>query len=202
MARSTKRYRKKATQSRRKQSRRKQSRRIQSRQRVGKKTRTRRHRMQRGSMQRGSMQRGGQLPFAAYNAADKNPSGNYYELSPYGSPSGLPFPPIMSNGQFGGRGKGKGKKSLGRRRRHMQQGGSFISDMIPQEILNGVRAGISSISNLVDNYTGDIPPADRMVYPTQQPLVPKIDSKIYTPPDILKMHTDAGNEVNRMTNSL
>ena len=190
MARSTKRYRKKATQSRRKQSRR-----IQSRQRVGKKTRTRRHRMQRGSMQRG-----GQLPFAAYNAADKNPSGNYYELSPYGSPSGLPFPPVMSNGQFGGR--GKGKKSLGRRRRHMQQGGSFISDMIPQEILNGVRAGISSISNLVDNYTGHIPPADRMVYPTQQPLVPKIDSKIYTPPDILKMHTDAGNEVNRMTNSL
>ena len=194
MARSTKRYRKKATQSRRKQSRCKQS-----RQRVGKKTRTRRRRMQRRVMQRG-----GQLPFAAYNAADKNPSGNYYELSPYGSPSGLPFPPVMSNGQFGGRGKGKGKgkKSLGRRRRHMQQGGSFISDMIPQEILNGVRAGISSISNLVDNYTGHIPPADRMVYPTQQPLVPKIDSKIYTPPDILKMHTDAGNEVNRMTNSL
>ena len=186
MARSTKRYRKKATQSRRKQSRRKQS-----RQRQGKKTRTRRRRMQRGG--------GGQLPFAAYNAADKNPSGNYFELSPYGSPSGLPFPPVMSNGQFGGRGKSKGKKS---RRRHMQQGGSFISDMIPQEILNGVRAGISSISNLVDNYTGHIPPADRMVYPTQQPLVPKIDSKIYTPPDILKMHTDAGNEVNSMTNSL
>ena len=197
MARSTKR--KKATQSRRKQSRR-----IQSRQRQGKKTRTRRRRMQRGGMQRGGMQRGGmqrggQLPFAAYNAADKNPSGNYYELSPYGSPSGLPFPPVMSNGQLGGRGKSKGKKS---RRRHMQQGGSFISDMIPQEILNGVRSGISSISNLVDNYTGHIPPADRMVYPTQQPLVPKIDSKIYTPPDILKMHTDAGNEVNSMTNSL
>lgn len=186
MARSTKRYRKKSKQSRR---------------RVGKKTRTRRHRR---------MQRGGgncQLPFAAYNAADKFPSGNYYELSRYGVPSGLPYAPVMSNGQFGqtgGRGKGKKSRSRGRRhgRGHMQQGGSFFSTLIPQDILNGVRAGISSVSNLVDNYTGRISPADRMVYPTQQPLIPKVDTKINTPPDILRMHTEAGNEVSGMTNNL
>jgi hypothetical protein len=142
--------------------------------------------------------------YAGYNAADINPSGNYYELSKYGVPSGRLFPPVMSNPsipiQLGGR--RKGTKGRGRGRKHAQRGGSFFSTMLPQDLVNAARSSVSSVLNLGDKFSGQLSPASRMVYPTQQPLVPQVATNINTPPDILQMHTQAGIDVSNMGGDL
>jgi hypothetical protein len=115
--------------------------------------------------------RGGQAPATfiggPYNAGDRNPNGNFLPLSqPYGITSGFPIPPVNSNPQFLNGGGKKGRKTK-------QRGGgisSFISSILPEDVVNLGRYVTSSAGNLMDKYNGLIPTASSQVYPTQQPL--------------------------------
>jgi len=140
---------------------------------------------------RKQQQQGGYNPFIgdAYKAVDATPYGNYLEQSNMGIPSGLPVPPVPSNGMFGG-GKGKGK---GNKKKYRQGGGSFLSTMVPENILNVGRAIPSAIGSAFDSFNGVISSPSSMVYPTQQPLVQDVQrGVVFNPPDILKMHNTAG----------
>jgi len=145
-----------------------------------------------GRRRKQQQQQGGYNPFIgdAYKAVDATPYGNYLEQSNMGIPSGLPVPPVPSNGMFGGgKGKGKGKGN----KKYRQGGGSFLSTMVPENILNVGRAIPSAIGSAVDSFNGVISSPSSMVYPTQQPLVQDIQrGVVFNPPDILKMHNTAG----------
>lgn len=103
-----------------------------------------------------------------YNAGDLRPTGNFLPLSQTnGVPSGLPVPPAPSNPQFlqGGR-RRKGKKAN-------QRGGgisSFLSTILPDDVVNMGRYVTAGAGNLMDKYNGLIPTASSQVYPTQQKL--------------------------------
>jgi hypothetical protein len=107
-----------------------------------------------------------------YNAAQLNPQGNFLPLSqPYGVPSGLPVPPVSTSPQLvgGGRKYKKGGKK--------QRGGglsdsisTFVSNIVPEDLMNVGRYIPSAAGNLMDRFNGLTPSASSHVYPTQQPL--------------------------------
>jgi len=93
--------------------------------------------------------------------------GNFYIPSKVGVPSGG-FDPARPAPAFysGGKGKGKGK--------HSQKGGgvsSFISGILPDEIVNFGRFIPSSLGHLADRFQGVVSSPSSLVYPTQQPHV-------------------------------
>ena len=134
-------------------------------------THKRRNTNKRSHSKRRHVMRGGQAPAtfigSPYNAGDRIPNGNFLPLSqPYGITAGFPIPPVNSNPQFL---KGGGKKG----RKTKQRGGgisSFISSILPDDVVNLGRYVTSSAGNLMDKYNGLIPTASSQVYPTQQPL--------------------------------
>ena len=110
-------------------------------------------------------------PGGAYFAGSPAPypSGTHHRLSPVGVPSGALDPPVPG-GQFGGRREGmqSGK---------MRGGGlsSFISTILPDEIVNIGRSVPAAVGHMADKFNGVISSGSSQVYPTQQP-------NIYQPP--------------------
>ena len=109
-------------------------------------------------------------PGGAYFAGSPAPfpSGTHYRLSPVGVPSGALDPPVPG-GQFGGRRRGRGKG--------MRGGGlsSFVSTILPDEIVNIGRSLPAAVGHMADKFNGVISSGSSQVYPTQQP-------NIYQPP--------------------
>lgn len=109
-------------------------------------------------------------PGGAYFAGSPAPfpSGTHYRLSPVGVPSGALDPPVPG-GQFGGRRRSRGKG--------MRGGGlsSFVSTILPDEIVNIGRSLPAAVGHMADKFNGVISSGSSQVYPTQQP-------NIYQPP--------------------
>ena len=109
-------------------------------------------------------------PGGAYFAGSPAPfpSGTHYRLSPVGVPSGALDPPV-SGGHIGGGRRGRGKG--------MRGGGlsSFVSTILPDEIVNIGRSLPAAVGHMADKFNGVISSGSSQVYPTQQP-------NIYQPP--------------------
>ena len=140
--------------------------------------RTKRMRSKRKTMRRTRrIMRGGDYhaaptptPGGAYFAGSPAPfpSGTHYRLSPVGVPSGALDPPVPE-GHIGGGGRRRGKG--------MRGGGlsSFISTILPDEIVNIGRSVPAAVGHMADKFNGVISSGSSQVYPTQQP-------NIYQPP--------------------
>lgn len=151
---------------------------------------------------------GNNSPFigAAYSSSGPNvPAANYYEPSPIGIPSGSPVPlpsnpaytnvfttpaPSMNLIQNGGRRKRKG----------MQRGGSFLSSVMPTDILNMTRSVPAAFSRFVNGWAGENSLASNYVYPTDQPLArgETINGMALSPPDIMNIYKNADSLVSRI----
>ena len=112
----------------------------------------------------------------SYNAANTNmPSGNHYAYN-----TNVKAAPIPSNhiAQIGGRKhkcKCKGKcKCKNKNKRFVQRGGgisSFISNILPEELVNIGRSVPAAFGHLADKFNGELSHPSSRVYPTQQPHV-------------------------------
>jgi len=117
------------------------------------------------------------------------PSGTYLPVSNIGVPAGS-FDPAVRAGPYPVQGQAGGKRRriqsghmrsghmrsghMNRmQRRHMHGGGlsSFISSILPDEIVNIGRSVPSSLGHLADKFNGTISSPSSLVYPTQQPHV-------------------------------
>jgi len=108
----------------------------------------------------------------SYNAGVAGqPGGNHYAYN-----TNVKAAPMPSNpqAQIGGRRrkcKCKGKCKCNRRG---QRGGgfsSFVSTVLPEELVNVGRAIPSALGHLADKFNGDLSHPSSLVYPTQQPHV-------------------------------
>ena len=145
-----------------------------------------------------------------YNAADLHPKGNMYaynsnvEQWPDQSNSILNGPMFNMNG---GRKRkySKGKKSKRKSKKYMktygkkQRGGGlseFVTALLPQEIVTIGRSIPAGFGHMYDRFNGATPSASSMVYPTNQPLVPKVAIENITPPaDIVGIYNQKNNFV-------
>lgn len=103
------------------------------------------------------------------------PGGTYLPVSSVGVPAGA-FDPAVPEGPYPVQGQAGGKHHLGKRSGHMKRmhgGGlsSFISSILPDEIVNIGRSVPSSLGHLADKFNGTISSPSSLVYPTQQPHV-------------------------------
>ena len=124
-----------------------------------------------------------------YIATDRIPNGNFLPQSLNGVPSGLPVPPRQSGLQFGGRNNKKNNNKN-------QRGGgisSFISSILPDEVVNFGRYIPAAAGNLMDRYNGLETLPSSSVYPTEQPLVQKLiqTNNSISPPNINAAYTQA-----------
>ncbi len=144
-----------------------------------------------------------------YNAADLHPKGNMYAYNPnvqqWPDQSNSIFNSPMFNMNGGRKRKySKGKKSKGKSKKYgkKQRGGGFsefITTLVPQEIVTMSRAIPASIGHMYDRFNGATPSASSMVYPTNQPLVPKIQIENITPPaDIVGIYNQKNNLVSKI----
>ena len=161
-----------------------------------------------------------------YNAADLNPKGNLYAYNPnveqWPDQSNAIFdgPMFKMNGGRKRRNskgkKSKGKKSKGKKTKYgktkygktkyfktqyvkKQRGGGFtefITALVPEEIVTMTRALPAGVGHMYDRFNGATPAASSMVYPTNQPLVPKIAiENITAPADIVGIYNQKNNLV-------
>ncbi len=125
------------------------------------------------------------------------PGGTYLPVSNLGVPAGS-FDPAIPEGPYPVQGQAGGKRMRSghmrsrhmrsghmrsghmrsghmkrMQRRHMHGGGlsSFISSILPDEIVNIGRSVPSSLGHLADKFNGTISSPSSLVYPTQQPHV-------------------------------
>jgi len=120
---------------------------------------------------------------APYNVGESLPGGNYLPIN-----LNVVDPPVQSNSQFGG-----GKRKKGRKR---QTGGgisSFISSILPDEMVNIGRAFPAGIGHMIDTFNGEISPHSSHVFPTQQPHVTDINQTTTISPVNLKQIYDSAN---------
>ena len=121
---------------------------------------------------------------APYNAGVAGlPTGNHLPIN-----HNVIDPPFPSNSQFGGKGKGKGKKG--------QSGGgvsSFISGILPDELVNIGRSVPAAVGHIADKFNGEISTPSSHVFPTQQPHVTDIDRNTIISPVNMKQIYDAAN---------
>ena len=120
-----------------------------------------------------------------YNAAGSGtPSGNHLTFN-----ENVKAPPMPSNPQTGGH----------KRRTKIQKGGgvsSFISSILPAEVTNIGRSVPAAVGHFSDKFNGVISSPSSMVYPTQQPLVGKVDATtIFKPVDLQSVYQSANNAV-------
>ncbi len=141
-----------------------------------------------------------------YNAGDLNPKGNMYaynyNVEQWPDQSNAVFNGPMFNMNGGRKYSGKRKRSRGKRSRGKKQRGGgftqFVTALLPQEIVTMGRALPASVGHMYDRFNGATPSASSMVYPTNQPLVPKVAIENITPPsDIIKIYNDKNNLVSR-----
>jgi hypothetical protein len=165
-------------------------------------------------------------PGGAYFAgsSDKLPSGTHYSPSAVGIPAGG-FDPAIRGGAWptqaaGGKnrrmrmqsmlnmnrsmsrsGRSMGmSRSMGRSR-SMHGGGvsSFVSSILPDEIVNIGRSIPASLGHMVDKFNGTISMPSSLVYPTQQPHVYQGSGSTAAPQmppiDIMKAFTTANSSV-------
>ena len=115
----------------------------------------------------------------SYNAGVAGlPSGNHYAYN-----SNVKAAPIPSNhiAQIGGRNykcncKNKGKNKSKHihhylKKQHGGNVGSFISKILPEEIVNVGRSVPAAFGHLADKFNGELSHPSSMVYPTDQPYV-------------------------------
>jgi hypothetical protein len=118
----------------------------------------------------------------SYNAGDPGvPSGNHYAYNTNVKAAPMPSNPQAQLQLGGGRRKCrcKGKCKCKNKNRHKnnhrsQRGGgisSFISTILPEELVNMGRSVPSALGHLADKFNGDLSHPSSMVYPTQQPHV-------------------------------
>ena len=120
----------------------------------------------------------------SYNAGVAGlPSGNHYAYNTNVKAAPMPSNP-QAHLQLGGgrrkcRCKGKCKcknknKNKNKDKHRSQRGGgisSFISTILPEELVNMGRSVPSAFGHLADKFNGDLSHPSSMVYPTQQPHV-------------------------------
>ena len=166
-------------------------------------------------------------PGGAYFAgsSDKLPSGTHYSPSAVGIPAGG-FDPAIRGGAWptqaaGGksmqsrsrrmqsmlnmnRSMSRSGRSMSRsmgRSRSMHGGGvsSFVSSILPDEIVNIGRSIPASLGHMVDKFNGTISMPSSLVYPTQQPHVYQGSGSTTAPQmppiDIMKAFTTANSSV-------
>ena len=119
-------------------------------------------------------------------------------------------PPVSSNSQFGGNGKGNGKrkgksngksnsKINGKGIKNKQRGGgvsSFISGILPDEIVNIGRSVPAAFGHMSDKFNGVISLPSSHVYPTQQQHVIELDrNQVISPVNIKEIYDAANAEV-------
>ena len=128
---------------------------------------------------------------APYNVGAAGlPTGNHLPLN-----ANVIDPPIPSNSQFGGKGKGKGR---GKGRGKQRGGGmsSFISGILPNELVNIGRSMPAAVGHLADKFNGEIPSHSSHVFPTQQPHVIDIDRNVsISPVNMNEIYNAANAEV-------
>jgi hypothetical protein len=161
---------------------------------------TRRSRLMRRSRQmRGG--NGAPSPFVGspYNAGSSGlPSGNY---NPYNfnviarpEPSNPLFEGSAVSHQLGG-----GKKNKYRNRQKGGDVGSFLSSLVPDDILNITRSVPAAVGHMYDKFNGVTSMPSTMVYPTEQPLIPDVAiDRMMRPPDISKMYNNNNNMISRL----
>lgn len=159
-------------------------------------------------------------PGGAYFAgsSDKLPHGTHYSPSAVGIPSGG-FDPAIRAGAWpkqaaGGKNRrmrmqsmlnmNRSMSRIGRsmgRSRSMHGGGvsSFVSSILPDEIVNIGRSIPASLGHMVDKFNGTISMPSSLVYPTQQPHVYQGSGSTAAPQmppiDIMKAFTTANSSV-------
>jgi hypothetical protein len=155
---------------------------------------TRRSRRMRGG-------NGAPSPFVGspYNAGSSGlPSGNYHSYN-----SNVIARPESSNPQFEGSAVshqlGGGKKYKYRNRQKGGDVGSFLSSLVPNDILNITRSVPAAIGHMYDKFDGVTSMPSTMVYPTEQPLIPDVAiDRMMRPPDISRMYNDNNNMISRL----
>ena len=156
-------------------------------------------------------------PGGAYFAgsSDKLPSGTHYSPSAVGIPAGGFDPAIRAGAWPKQAAGGKNRRmrmqsmlnmnrsmsrSMGRSR-SMHGGGvsSFVSSILPDEIVNIGRSIPASLGHMVDKFNGTISMPSSLVYPTQQPHVYQGSGSTAAPQmppiDIMKAFTTANSSV-------
>ena len=133
---------------------------------------------------------GGNAPLmgSPYNAADLHPQGNYHAYN-----TKVEAWPQQSNAIAGGRGR-KGKRRL-----HGGGFSTFVTALLPEEVVNIGRSVPAAAGHMYDKFNGSLSPASTHVYPTQQPLIPQaLSEQLMKPPDIMKMYTSNNNLVSKL----
>jgi hypothetical protein len=83
----------------------------------------------------------------------------------------------------------------------MRGGGlsSIVSSIVPDEIVNFGRAIPAAAGHFMDKFNGNISSASSMVYPTQQPLIPQVNSgNAISPPDLKNIYNIANRAVSEI----
>jgi hypothetical protein len=127
----------------------------------------------------------------SYNVAA--PGGNHYAYN-----MNVKALPIDSNAPFD-KGQQGGKKQKNKNKKNKQRGGgvsSFISGILPDEIMNIGRSVPAAVGHFADRFNGVISTPSSMVYPTQQPLVPNVNAtNVLNPVDIQRIYNNANASV-------
>jgi len=88
-----------------------------------------------------------------------------YPVSKYGVPTGLPEPPIQSNGP-----NGNGYYTGGKRRFKRHYGGGNMSTLLPQPLVNMGRMASGKIYETINGINGNVNPAYLDPMPYDQPI--------------------------------
>ena len=121
------------------------------------------------------------------------PSGNHYSYN-----TKVNAWPESSNPLFEGSSSSQSQQIGGRSKKNYrtkQKGGgnigSFLSSLVPNDILNITRSVPAAVGHMYDKFNGVSSLPSSMVYPTDQPLVPDVATdRMMTPPNIVKFYSD------------
>jgi len=133
---------------------------------------------------------------APYSSSGLNfPPANYYPRNMAGYP--IPSASNTFNNKFVGGGSSGGSASGSKRKtkkiRRQQKGGNFFTKMMPNDLVNAVRAVPASFNRFISGWDGRNTLASDYVSPTAQPLAKgeRVFGMAMPPPNIMEVYRDA-----------
>ena len=135
---------------------------------------------------------------APYSSSGLNfPPANYYPRNMAGYP--IPSASNTFNNKFVGGGSSSSKRKTKKIRRQ-QKGGNFFTKMMPNDLVNAVRAVPASFNRFISGWDGRNTLASDYVSPTAQPLAKgeRVFGMAMPPPNIMEVYRDADAKVSNI----